>query len=278
MGQTYLNQVVDKEVSIAVEQILIAPFPTAWTPAIVSDATDAPPLGFRNLGAVVEDSVTLTVTREKFQLSTGIPKNLQFEAIMGITGTIEASLIARRGRFAGFAFGNVLPINMFGTSLSETIAAIVDQTSLTLNDTPGTTIWTIGDLVVTAATTEGLLTSENDAYVSSINGLTVIFSPTFAATPAVDDQAQVVTGIRNPFGTSAIRQFHVLGVADFIDNIQIVHDFPKCTASGDWTEEFRPDQEARIPIKFEALGQTTTTYDNSASHLIVGERFWFNSV
>lgn len=273
MGQTYLNQITTQEVAIAVEQVLIAPFPTTWTPAKIADPVDNPPAGFRNLGAVVEDSVTLTITREKYQLKTGIPKNLQYEAVIGLTGMLEATLIARRGRFAGYALGNVLPVNMIVTTPATGISSVTNRGTIT---TSAAQVWVVGDLIVADTTTPGLITSEADAYVSSINGTTVVFSPAFPNTLTTSNFLVKATGQRNPFGTSKIRQFHVLGVADFIDGVQVVHDFQKCDATGDWTEQFRPDQEGRMNIKFEGLGYTANTYDSSATHLLVGERFWFN--
>lgn len=276
MAQTFNNIPYEKEVAIAIEQILIAPFPTSWTPAKLTDPVDTPPVGFRNLGAVVEDSVTLTITREKFQLRTGIPKVLNYEAIMGVSATLEASLIARRGRLAGFAMGNVKPINMLAGTAVTTLSSVTNRAIVTLVASPNVA-WAVGDLIGFSTTTPGLVDTEQDAYISSINALTVVFSPAFPDTPAVNNLVQKISGIRNPFGTSGIRKFHVLGVADFIDNIQVVHQFPKCDSSGDWTEQFRPDQEGRLPMKLEALGYQSSTFDSSTSHLLVGERYWFNS-
>lgn len=282
MAQSFLNQITDPEVAIGIEQILIAPFPTIWTPTKIADPVDDPPVGFRNLGAVVEDSVTLTVSREKFQLSTGIPRNLQYEAVMGITGTLEATLIARRGTLAFYGLGGADPQHNCGNS-PALITTVTNKNEFGVNSTVATQAWTIGYLIAMAPTTLGVRTSREDAYINSIStagaSVFVVTSPSFAATPSTSDFVDAVLNFtRNAFGTSLVTKFHLLGTTDFIDGVQIVHQFPEVTVSGDWVEEYRPDQEGRIPMAFSAQGFTAATYDNSTSHLLIGERYWFNKV
>ncbi len=288
MGKSYLNIVVDKEISIGVEQLLIAPFPTAWTPTKIFDPELVPPSGFRNLGTVVEDSVTMSLTREKFQLRTGIPKNLQYEAIMGVTGILEASLIARRGTLAYFGLGGLPPAAPLPVAIFQ-VMSVLSQSVIVCSSMPPAWITSlqVGMLFTAGESSSPAPNDElniiNDAYlieweelVPFPDGITFTFSPGFPNTVVPGDVIYDQDYQQQPFGSNRITKFHLLGVADFIDGVQIIHDFPEVTASGEWTEEFRPDQEARIPVKFEAQGFTTTTYDSSVSHLTVGERFWFS--
>ncbi len=297
MGQSYLNLVPDKEVSIGIEQLLIGyttVFSTlVWTPGKILDPINNPPNGFYHLGTVVEDSVTLNIVREKFSYSAGIPKNLQYEAVMGITGTIEASLIGRRGTLAYFGLGNHpqaldTVLRVFNCSSVLIPSEKYFVTSSTDSDalTPGLLIF--HGLVAQTVSSSNNLAYGNvkDAYIgdastatSSPWGVTVVFTPRFwnpNSAPLIGSVMTMTSMQRNPLGTGKIDTFHVLGVADFIDGVQVVHDFPEMTAVGEWVEEIKPDQEPRIPLKFEARGQVVQTYDNSVSHLSIGERFWFS--
>jgi len=287
MGKSYLNIVVDKEISIGVEQVLIAPFPTAWTPAKISDPEFAAPTGFRNLGAVAEDSVTMSLTREKFQLSTGIPKVLGYEAIMGVSGILEAQLIARRGTLAYFGLGGLPPVAPVPAAIFQ-VMSVLSQSVISCSSMPPSWIASLeaGMLFAGGASSSPApndeLNTTNDAYLISWveiflpDGVTLTFSPGFPNTIVPGDVIHDQDYQQQPFGANRITRFHLLGVADFIDGVQVVHDFPEVSASGDWVEEFKPDQEARIPMKFEAHGFAQSTYDNSISHLTVGERFWFS--
>lgn len=103
MGKSYDNTIVEEEVSLAIEGLLLAPEDTAWTPAKID--IGSPPTGFVNLGAVVEDSPTITVTKEKYQLILGLPKALQFEAIIGVAGEASWQVYAKSNDIARRALG-----------------------------------------------------------------------------------------------------------------------------------------------------------------------------
>ena len=45
---TTSNLIEVREVALGIEQFLVAPFPTTWTPGVI-DAS-SPPVGFTNLG------------------------------------------------------------------------------------------------------------------------------------------------------------------------------------------------------------------------------------
>jgi hypothetical protein len=71
-----------------------------------------------------------------------------------------------------------------------------------------------------------------------------------------------------------MRRFVVLGVADFIDGIQVVHYFPDVEAKGELSEAIKPTENQRIVLSFDAKGYVTTTYGGE-KELILGERYWF---
>jgi len=203
---SYVNAIVDREVSIAIERFLIAPYPQTFTAARVD--LDSLPSGYIDLGPVVEDTPTVTVSREKYVLETGIPKVIQYEAIMGVSGTVEFSLWSNSFHKVQYALGNE---------------------------------WYTYD-----STTQTALTT-----------LTTIAS------------GQVFSQF---IGTKDINYYALLGVADFLNGVQVVHEFGKVVPSEDWTETFRPDQAGQVPITFDCVGYQTTL--GSCTELILGKRHY----
>lgn len=272
---TYTNvlQNEGKEVSLGIQRLLIAAKTQAWTPARIH-VDSVLPTGFSDLGAVVEDSPTLTVSRTQFQLRTGIPQILRFQAVMGVDGRFSIQLHSASPRRVQFAMGNFDAVNMVATTPwpvvstpAPTRVQLTLSASLALN---------VGDYVVTSASS--IITSQNEASITSISAATLYFaSPGLPNTPAVGDSLTKITGVRVPAGTSQLKHYHLLGVADFIDGVQIVHEFQDAMPGGEWTESIRPTENPRVQLNYDALGYTTTTY-GSTSELIVMERFWFPPV
>lgn len=196
MAKSYNNTISSSEVSIAIQRILIADYPKAWTPARVDIGT--PPAGWIDLGAVVEDTPSFKCTRTKFQLKTGIPQVIQYEAIMELTGVMAFSLHSNSWHKLQFALGNLTTI---------------------------TTMTAAGSV---------------------------------------------------PFGTSTIKNYALLGVADFIDGTQVIHYMPKASPADEITEEIRPGQNQRIPLSFNLLGVVSTVW--GGSELIIAERHQFAAV
>lgn len=191
MGKTYDNEIVTEEVSLSIERVLIAPSTQTWTPARID--MDALPSGFSDLGATVEDSPTLTVTREKYQLKLGLPKSLQYEQIIGLDGE----------------FGCVI----YGKS---------------------------NDLVAQAL------------------GVDVV---------------TMAGGTRIAFGKTTIKKYHILGVADFVDGTQVVHDFPEVSVKGEYTENIRPEAP-QLAFGFDCYSFLSTIHGGER---IIGERFYFDA-
>ena len=273
---SYAQQIPDcKDADVAIETILIAPYPTTFTHARVD--VDTPPAGFLKIGAaVVEDSPTLTITRSFRELKTGIPSTLQCQDIADLDGEFSISIYSQRNRIAQWGLGSVGFINILGGATATVISTSAPTlTQLTLAASPSAA-WAVGDFIVTAATTTGLSSSQNEAKISSINGLTVVLDSavTFDTTPSVDNFAQKLTGNKLPFGTAIINTYHIIGVADFTGGRQLVHDFQRAQAVGEWTEAYNTENFSRMNLKFKLLTVGTSTY-TGASENIVGERIWF---
>lgn len=105
MGKTYDNEVIEAETSLGIERILVADHPGNWDPSTGKIDHGSPPAGFTDLGAVVEDTPAVTITREKFQLKLGLPKALQYEQIIGVDGSIVATVYAKTNDVVEKALG-----------------------------------------------------------------------------------------------------------------------------------------------------------------------------
>ena len=106
MAKTYDNTIVEEEVSLAIERLLIANSTNTYNPETDGKIDiDTPPTGFTDVGAVVEDSPTLTVTREKYQLRLGLPRALQYEQIIGVDGEFAVVVWAKSNDVVAQALG-----------------------------------------------------------------------------------------------------------------------------------------------------------------------------
>ncbi len=265
---TYQNLIVEEEISLAVEQFFIAPEGTSFTMGRVS--ASSPPAGFVALGAVVEDSPTVNITRGLYQLATGIPAQLQYQKVTEFGAGITATLYSFDPKKVQYALGNVDPINSLETTVVS-LSSVTDKDTITLTGSPSE-VWTIGDYIATNSTTTGLTTTSNLAKISSINGLTVVFSSyTFDNTPASHDFVSKVSYTMLPFGTSKLKKYVLLGVADMIDGPQIQHFFDKVSPAGDWSHGVRAEA-SQMALNFTAYGTSSTSYTGDSEN-IVGEYF-----
>ncbi|MCK9596422.1 hypothetical protein M0R19_04520 [Candidatus Pacearchaeota archaeon] len=265
---TYQNLIVEEEISLAVEQFFIAPEGTAYTPGRVN--ASSPPSGFVALGAVVEESPTVNITRSLYQLSTGVPKTLQYQKVMEFGAAITATLFSFDPKKVQYALGNVDPTNVIETTCVS-LASVTDKETITLSGSPATA-WAVGDYIATASSTTGVVTTSNLARISSINGLTIVFSSyTFDNTPASHDYVSKVSVTMLPFGTSQLKKYVLLGVADMIDGPQAQHFFKKVSPAGDWSHSLKAEA-SQMPINFTAYATASTSYTGSSEN-IVGEYF-----
>lgn len=279
MGKTFTNNIVDRETSIAIEQLLIAPEGTSWDGAKIDIAV--PPTGFVALGAVDEESSVISVTRSKLELRTGIPQVLQYDAVTALEGKISAILLSNSNRKAVYALGaadiiNVSPAAI--TVINSTATNPITSTVITFAAAPAIPP-VVGDEIIASVTIAAWDLSTNVATVASVDPVattTVYFlSPGFSVAPNDAEFAARPIATRLALGTSVIKRYHLLGVADFIDGSQIVHQFQKVSAFGEWVEEVRASQTGRIPVSFDAFGYTTTDFNNGTSELVLGERYQY---
>lgn len=275
-NESYNNLINEVEVSLAIERLLIADTAQAWTPARVDLTAGSLPTGFRDLGAVVDDTPSFSFSREKFQINTGIPRITQYEAVIGLTAEFAVSLHSNSWRKIQYAFGNYS--NVASPTVVTTIQSVTDRYTVTL--ATSTTSLPVGTQVIISATTPGLdFADATETRVNSIDAdtLTYYFDPltTPINTPTAGDFIAIygLGYVVSYAGTSKITKYQLLGVADFIDGVQVVHHIPKVVPGGDYTEELRPDANGRIPLTFNAFGVQETIRGNA--ELITAKRYYF---
>lgn len=275
MGKTYTNEITEHEVSLAIEHILVAAVGTAVTTPGGRIDIEAPPSGFTHLGCVVEDSPTLTVGRSKYQLQTGIPSVLQYDAVTGLTGQFSASLYGHSNQKVKYALGAVNPIYTFGASTTFTAGTYASVTGY-ISFAASTTSLTVGDIIAiseagTVGSLANTLSTLYEAEIITLAAGTVTakgLRRTITATGAFGK----VTNSRICYGTTQITKYYLIGVADFLDGFQLQHHFYKVSPGGDFTENIQPGQAPTLNTAWDMYGTKTTTY--GGSELILGERFW----
>jgi hypothetical protein len=271
--KSFVNQIQPMETSIAIERLLIAYAPQTWTPGRVDFGSI--PTGFFDLGAVVEDTPSFKVTREIFQLKTGIPSVLQYQAVTGLEGTFEVSLHSNSWRKAQVAMGNYAYTS--GYTVLTSISSVTNQYTVTLAGTTWLDSIVAGHQVVLATTGNYDNIDAMECKVSSVNTttFTLVFDPQPPSTPTTSMGVAAYSSVRQYLGTSRLKNYVLLGVGDFIDGVQVVHYFPKVQPAGEFSEEIRPGQNQRIQLKFNAFGVVTGV--NSFDELVIAERHYFRS-
>lgn len=280
--RSFGNVIITRNVTLAIEQILIAPSSQTWAATkLASLANTALPSGFRHLGVVVEDSVTLTISREKFTLLTGLPKVLQYSAVVGVSGRMEAQFHSFSNRTMNYAAAAVDPVNFVATIFPLWSTTTQFNTAITITTNWGTQ-YSVGDVLLVASSTPGFQPNDNEAEVNSVgalataNSVNVYFtSPGFLDTPNTSWFVAKLTGVVMPAGTSKQKEYHILGVSDSIDGYQLVHDMQKARgAAGDMQDAMRPTENGKTQARWELYGYATSRYQPD-TELIVMERFWF---
>lgn len=280
--RSFGNVIITRNVTLAIEQILIAPSSQTWTPTkLASLANTSLPTGFRHLGAVVEDSVTLTISREKFTLLTGLPKVLQYSAVTGVSGRMEAQFHSYSNRTMTYANASVDAVNFVATIFPLWTTTSQFNTALVITTNWGTQ-YVVGDVLLTSTTTPTILSTDNEAEVNSVgvlagaNSVNIYFtSPGFPDTPNTSWFVAKLTGVVVPAGTSKQKEYHIVGVSDSIDGYQLIHDMQKARgAAGDMQDAMRPTENGKVQARWELYGYATSRYLPD-TELIVMERFWF---
>lgn len=281
--KSYANEITVEDVSLALEHLLVAPQGTAWTPGRVD--VSSPPAGFLHMGAVQEDSPQLQIQKEQFQLQTGVPRVLQYQAVIGMTGNFQMVFHSARNSRLFHTLGGAKPYHVANTAATNwnAINSVVSRFEVIVASDAHIAAVAAGDLLVTD-TTANIKTSLNEAFVSSIAALTgntayrvVLSNPDgFPALPVATQPIYEVAHNRYQMGTVVQPFFRMLGVADFLNGSQVVHDFQKAAPGGQFVEALRNGQDARVPGTFTLFGYTVSTPYDTISQLVLGERFWFS--
>lgn len=273
--KSYVNAVDLQETSLAIEQFLIAEYPTTWTPGRIDLFPGQLPSGFKSLGAVVEDSPSFKVTKNKYTLQTGIPAVRQYERTIGLEGTLEFALHSTSWRKLQVALGNLTAVS--SATIVSSVGSIQSASIIHLSSAPTTPI-TVGDQVVFSAAgqQDGIDTQETvlRSVVSVLASFTSWYVvPPLAGSPAGTENVYKYAEVRQYYGTATEREFTLLGVADFVDGYQIVHEFPRVQVAADVTREIRPGENLRLPLTFNLFAVTRTIRGND--ELILAQESYF---
>lgn len=278
--KTWHNEIQPEEVSIALEHILIAPEGTAWTVGRID--VSSPPGDFIYMGAVQEDTPQLTINKDIYRLMTGVPRVLQYQAVVGVSGELVMTFHSNRGSRVYASLGGLKHYHQ-ATSPWAVVNSVVSRTELLVTSTAGVGGLAVGDLAVTD-TSANITGTFNEAFVTSIAAMTgntlyrVFFANGggFPVLPVVSNPIYEVAHVRNALGSKVLPFFRILGVGDFLNGSQVIHDFKKATPRGQWVEQLRNAADARVPAIFDLFGYSVDTPYTSTDELIVGERYWFS--
>jgi len=278
MANTYTNAITEREVSIALEQILIADTTQTFVPGRID--VGSPPTGFTHLGAVVEDSPNLSISREKFELRTGIPSVLQFDAVTGMSGQFSAAFYSNSNTIAEYGLGADVVKNSINESIGGTANdGIFDvagsaSTSTVLNIDTKITGLAVDDIVVYAtatATVATLKASTIQRKITAINTLAVTLDEALGEAPAEGAAIAKLEASKVVFGTTKNPRYALLGVADFLDGSQVIHYFKKVAPVGEFSENIQPGQPPIISGAWTMFSAVDSTWGDEQ---VLGERFW----
>ena len=274
---SYVNQITPQEVSLALEHLLIAPAGTTWTPGRVT--VDAPPANFIHLGAVADDSPSISITKQKYEFSTGLPSILAYQAITGVAGQLGMVMHSFDSYAAYMASGGLPPYLVPKTTASVfgTVNTTPTTTRSFVNVNTTTAIFALNDMVVTD-TTAALNTSRNYAWITALVTVGTSYELTlqgtgFPFTPVAAHPLVAISYSRFALGTNALPEFVLLGVADFLNGAQIVHYAGKARPTGEWSEALRNGAHVQVPVSFDLLGYSVTSPYSTAGQLVVAERY-----
>jgi hypothetical protein len=272
-GSTINNSILVEEVSLALEHVLIAPVGTTYDRSKID--ISSPPAGFIHLGAVADDSPQLQLTKAKYVLETGIPRIRAYEAVVAMGGEFSVVLHSNSNLKAHFGMGGPRPRNepVTATSATVTTADTLTRGIFSVNTTSG---FAVGMLV--AVDTASLVgTTYNVGYVTAINtaagGLT-LSGPGLHFAPAAGHAVRGVLRTELGIGTKLNPAFVLLGVADFLNNGQVVHMFERVTPRGQVQERLIGTQHGMLQAAWDILGYVSNRYTGADENLL-GERLVF---
>ena len=286
---TFVNNITRGDVSLFMEQLLLAPRGTTWTPGRINVAS--PPAGFVHMGAVRDDSPQLTIQKENFQLATGIPMVLRYQTTMRIVGEFQIVLHSNRNSRLITALGG-LPAYHFSNSptLWPAIAShgSTSATAFHVTSTAAVATWKTGQLLVHDTATK-INKTLNEAFLkrNPIADPSTMDYPLDTYKVSVEGPQAFPQGVTHGndifridkdevlLGTNVIPYYHLLGVADGVDGVQIVHQMKLASPRGQFVETLRNGQDAQIPGIFDLFGYSASTPHSTRTHVVVASRHWF---
>lgn len=280
-AKSYTNEIEKFAVTIGLQQLLIAPEGTAYAGTKIDITT--PPAGFIPLGAVVEDAPQVTISKEKFQLRTGIPRVLVYEAVVGLAGEIQTVFHSYLNFHAFMGAGGPKPLNVRITAHDDPNAPTVSaapaptRTSVAISNI---TAVVVGMRVATDSDSN-LSTTYNKAFVKTITpgtspaGTLTLSGTGFPFVPVVGQKLVALDKTKLLLGSSQVPYFRLLAFADLLNEAQVVFDFQRVTPRGNWQEKLVPGQNVIQPAVFDLEGYTVAGY-GTADELGLAERIDFN--
>lgn len=261
---TYTNKINEVEIGLGIERLLVADYPNVWTPVRIDlEDLDTTAPGFWDLGAVVEDTPSFNVSREMYELATGLPQVIQFQQNIVLGASFSISLYSHSWRKAQFAFGTFKPQVTITTVMDgETTPAAVDVATVTSDGfgftvtfAPATPL-VAGQLIVLGAPADFEDPDAVEAIIDTVStdGITYTLKTKPYMPIVVGDNIGTYELATQPIGGAEVRYYSLLGVTDFTGGWQMVHELQKASPAGEWTEEIRPDDAGKIPLEFNALG------------------------
>lgn len=271
--KTYNNTLNQVEVSLAIERLLIANYPTTFTPARVD--LDSIPAGYSDLGAVVEDTPVFRYGREKFVLEAGLPKTRQFERVTMVSGQFQVNLYSKSWRKLQYALGNYTAVSS-ATIVSSITSITSDRLTITLGGS-GFSGNVCAQLVIAVSTPAFDAADAIEVKVSSITTPTIItVDEPLPSSIVAGHFVGKYTRVEQVFGSNKIRYYSILGVADFVDGSQVVHEMRKVTPSDTFEEGIRPDNAHSIPLLFDASAWEATI--DGCTQQLIAKRHYFPAV
>jgi hypothetical protein len=273
-GSTLQNVIVQSEVSLALEHVLIAPVGTSYDRSKID--ISSPPAGFIHLGAVADDSPSLQLTKAKYQLATGLPRVIAYEAVVALGGEFSVVLHSSSNLKAHFGMGGPRPRNepVLATSATVVTADTLGRTLFSVNTTTG---FSVGMMVAVDASSL-VETTYNVGYVTAINtaagGLTVD-GRGLSFAPAAGHVVRGVLRSELGIGSRLNPYFTLLGVADFLNNGQVVHMFERVSPRGQTQERLIGTQHGMLQAAWDIHGYVSSRYNNTEEN-ILGERLVFS--
>jgi len=228
---------------------------------------------------VQDDSPSVQVSKEMYTLDTGIPSVRAYQAVTRLMGEFSFVLHSYAPFPNYIGAGGTAPITIpatlyggYATVLTIQSRTVIGVNTITADMQP--------NCMIVVDTSVSILSSGNTGWITSVNT-----SSKYITLSGPDGLKRIDIAVGNPLvaisrsqqllGGSGMPRFHILGVADFFDGGQVVHDMPFAQPRGNWAEALRAGQDPRVQCTFDLLGYTVSTPYSTSGQVSILERHWF---